>query len=220
MIFACLQCAGRGTGSTDSDVITHPCSNLKLNLSTNNHSVVCFASQGGQTSAVASVPPLYVRMQGLRETLTAGVKTQVSCITAGSRPAPSVVWTKGSSVIRGSSQTTSNDGNVTVSELVFVPGPEDNEKSITCSISYSEGDGPTVLLKDAHVLNVKRKYHIPATIAPARVTLGRHVPVISLALGAPLNSQNLMEGSDVYLECDIKANPPVKKIEWFHNPRV
>uniref|UniRef100_A0A182VR04 Ig-like domain-containing protein n=1 Tax=Anopheles minimus TaxID=112268 RepID=A0A182VR04_9DIPT len=141
-------------------------------------------------------------MQGLRETLTAGVKTQVSCITAGSRPAPSVVWTKGSSVIRGSSQTTSNDGNVTVSELVFVPGPEDNEKSITCSISYSEGDGPTVLLKDAHVLNVK------------------HVPVISLALGAPLNSQNLMEGSDVYLECDIKANPPVKKIEWFHNNKL
>uniref|UniRef100_A0A182T9Z3 Ig-like domain-containing protein n=1 Tax=Anopheles maculatus TaxID=74869 RepID=A0A182T9Z3_9DIPT len=141
-------------------------------------------------------------MQGLRETLTAGVKTQVSCITAGSRPAPSIFWTKGSSVIRGSSQTTSNDGNVSVSELVFVPGPEDNEKSITCSISHSEGDGPMVLLKDTHVLNVK------------------HVPVISLALGAPLNSQNLMEGSDVYLECDIKANPPVKKIEWFHNNKL
>ncbi|XP_053667704.1 nephrin [Anopheles marshallii] len=174
------------------------------------HSVyTCQASNGHVVPPLSSavkldmkLPPLYVRMQGLRETLTAGVKTQVSCITAGSRPAPSVVWTKGSSVIRGSSQTTSNDGNVTVSELVFVPGPEDNEKSITCSISYSEGDGPTVLLKDTHVLNVK------------------HVPVISLALGAPLNSQNLMEGSDVYLECDIKANPPVKKIEWFHNNKL
>ncbi|XP_058118027.1 nephrin [Anopheles coustani] len=174
------------------------------------HSVyTCQASNGHVVPPLSSavkldmkLPPLYVRMQGLRETLTAGVKTQVSCITAGSRPAPSVVWTKGSSVIRGSSQTTSNDGNVTVSELVFVPGPEDNEKSITCSISYSEGDGPTVSLKDTHVLNVK------------------HVPVISLALGAPLNSQNLMEGSDVYLECDIKANPPVKKIEWFHNNKL
>ncbi|XP_058055755.1 nephrin-like [Anopheles bellator] len=174
------------------------------------HSVyTCQASNGHVVPPLSSavkmdmkLPPLFVRMQGLRETLTAGVKTQVSCITAGSRPAPSVVWTKGSSVIRGSSQTTSNDGNVTVSELVFVPGPEDNEKSITCSISYNEVDGPTVLLKDAHVLNVK------------------HVPVISLALGAPLNSQNLMEGSDVYLECDIKANPAVKKIEWFHNNKL
>ncbi|XP_052863108.1 hemicentin-2-like [Anopheles cruzii] len=174
------------------------------------HSVyTCQASNGHVVPPLSSavkmdmkLPPLFVRMQGLRETLTAGVKTQVSCITAGSRPAPSVVWTKGSSVIRGSSQTTSNDGNVTVSELVFVPGPEDNEKSITCSISYNEVDGPTVLLKDTHVLNVK------------------HVPVISLALGAPLNSQNLMEGSDVYLECDIKANPAVKKIEWFHNNKL
>ncbi|XP_035773547.1 nephrin-like [Anopheles albimanus] len=174
------------------------------------HSVyTCQASNGHVVPPLSSavkldmkLPPLYVRMQGLRETLTAGVKTQVSCATAGSRPAPSVVWTKGSSVIRGSSQTTSNDGNVTVSELVFVPGPEDNEKSITCSISYNELDGPTVLLKDTHILNVK------------------HVPVISLALGAPLNSQNLMEGSDVYLECDIKANPPVKKIEWFHNNKL
>lgn len=46
------------------------------------------------------------------------------------------------------------------------------------------------------------------------------VPVISLSLGAPLDSQNLMEGSDVYLECDIKANPPAKKIEWFHNVSI
>ncbi|EDS42055.1 conserved hypothetical protein [Culex quinquefasciatus] len=97
---------------------------------------------------------------------------------------------------------TSNDGNVTVSELVFVPGPEDNEKSITCSISYNEFGGPTIVLKDSRVLDVK------------------HVPVISLSLGAPLNSQNLMEGSDVYLECDIKANPPAKKIEWFHNNKL
>lgn len=53
---------------------------------------------------------------------------------------------------------TSNDGNVTVSELVFVPGPEDNEKSITCSIEYPESEGATVRLKDSHVLDVKRKY--------------------------------------------------------------
>lgn len=26
-----------------------------------------------------------------------------------------------------------------------------------------------------------------------------------------------MKGSDVYLECDIKANPSVKKVEWFHD---
>lgn len=53
---------------------------------------------------------------------------------------------------------TSNDGNVTVSELVFVPGPEDNEKSITCSIEYQESEGATIRLKDSHVLDIKRKF--------------------------------------------------------------
>ncbi|XP_058451516.1 nephrin [Malaya genurostris] len=174
------------------------------------HSIyTCQASNGHVVPPLSTavkldmkLPPLFISMQGLRESLTAGIKTQVSCLTAGSRPAPSIVWTKGTSIIRGSSQTTSNDGNVTVSELVFVPGPEDNEKSITCSISYNEFVETAIHLKDSQVLDVK------------------HVPVISLSLGAPLNSQNLMEGSDVYLECDIKANPPAKKIEWFHNNKL
>lgn len=26
-----------------------------------------------------------------------------------------------------------------------------------------------------------------------------------------------MKGADVYLECDIKANPAVKRVEWFQN---
>ncbi|KXJ73563.1 hypothetical protein RP20_CCG015559, partial [Aedes albopictus] len=178
----------------------------KLTRSDLNSVYTCQASNGHVVPPLSTnvkltlnLPPLFITMQGLRETLTAGIKTQVSCHTAGSRPSPNIMWSKGATTIRGSSQTTSNDGNVTVSELVFVPGPEDNEKSITCSIEYPESEGATIRLKDSHVLDVK------------------HVPVISLSLGAPLDSQNLMEGSDVYLECDIKANPPAKKIEWFHN---
>lgn len=113
---------------------------------------------------------------------------------------------------------------MTTSELVFVPGPEDNEKSITCSIDYSEPGKPTIRLKDSHVLDIRRKFYTIYDCATHQVhsfSLALHshtdVPVISLSLGAPLDSQNLMEGSDVYLECDIKANPPAKKIEWFHN---
>lgn len=181
----------------------------KLTRSDLNSVYTCQASNGHVVPPLSTnvkltlnLPPLFITMQGLRETLTAGIKTQVSCHTAGSRPSPNIMWSKGATTIRGSSQTTSNDGNVTVSELVFVPGPEDNEKSITCSIEYPESEGATIRLKDSHVLDVK------------------HVPVISLSLGAPLDSQNLMEGSDVYLECDIKANPPAKKIEWFHNNKL
>lgn len=38
---------------------------------------------------------------------------------------------------------------------------------------------------------------------------------MSLTLGAPLDPLNLMKGIDVYLECGIKSNPPVKKVVWF-----
>lgn len=45
-------------------------------------------------------------------------------------------------------------------------------------------------------------------------------PIVSLSLGQPLDPQKLMDGSDVYLECDVKANPPTKKVEWFHSVRA
>lgn len=29
-----------------------------------------------------------------------------------------------------------------------------------------------------------------------------------------------MKGSDVYLDCDVKANPPIKKVEWYHSVSI
>lgn len=42
-------------------------------------------------------------------------------------------------------------------------------------------------------------------------------PIVSLSLGSNLDPKNLAKGTDVYLECRIEANPPIKKIEWYHN---
>lgn len=44
-------------------------------------------------------------------------------------------------------------------------------------------------------------------------------PIVTLNLGSQLDPSNLMKGSDVYLECQITANPPQKRVEWFHNVR-
>uniref|UniRef100_A0A1A9WIC2 Ig-like domain-containing protein n=1 Tax=Glossina brevipalpis TaxID=37001 RepID=A0A1A9WIC2_9MUSC len=115
---------------------------------------------------------------------------------------------------------TSSDGNTTVSELVLIPVPEDNERQVVCSISLNPamssqhlpeghttvttvmGNGNTGLyLKDSRMLNVT------------------HAPIVSLSLGAPLNPNNLLKGSDVYLECEVKANPGITKVEWYHNDK-
>lgn len=42
-------------------------------------------------------------------------------------------------------------------------------------------------------------------------------PIVSLSLGSNLDPKNLAKGTDVYLECRIEANPPIKRIEWYHN---
>lgn len=83
---------------------------------------------------------------------------------------------------------TSVDGNTTVSELILIPVPEDNERQVQCSISLNPqmtsqhlpeghtsvttvlGNGNMGLfLKDSRVLNVTRKYwdkgHIPYFLA-------------------------------------------------------
>jgi hypothetical protein len=41
--------------------------------------------------------------------------------------------------------------------------------------------------------------------------------MVSLKLGLELESQTLEEGSDIYLDCSIRANPPYYKIVWLHN---
>lgn len=54
------------------------------------------------------------------------------------------------------------DGNVTISELTFLPAPEDNGKSVTCSVSTDQmtGGGVGLYLKDSKILDIKRKLSI------------------------------------------------------------
>lgn len=54
---------------------------------------------------------------------------------------------------------TSADGNVTTSELVFQPAPEDNGKIVTCSITTETLiGGAGLFLKDSRILDVRRTY--------------------------------------------------------------
>lgn len=127
------------------------------------------------------MPPLYIHIQGLNHQLTSGVKVHLSCSTAGARPIPEIVWTKGSQVMQGSSQSvrhrsvtnehiqdknlnflsqkTSSNGNITTSDIVYLPTPEDNGKVIACSVPVEEkSNAPTLSIKDTRVLDIKRKH--------------------------------------------------------------
>lgn len=44
-------------------------------------------------------------------------------------------------------------------------------------------------------------------------------PQVSLNFGANIQKDNIREGSDVYLECHIKANPWIKEVLWLFDSK-
>ena len=42
-------------------------------------------------------------------------------------------------------------------------------------------------------------------------------PKVRLSLGSSIDPDAISEGNDVYMDCEIRANPRVYKVEWSHN---
>jgi hypothetical protein len=83
-----------------------------------------------------------------------------------------------------------------------------------------KADAPSLSLKDIRTLDIKRKYLFSLIISIIKFCFNSHhtdAPIVVLSLGSNLDPKNLAKGTDVYLECRIEANPPIKKIEWYHN---
>ena len=36
-------------------------------------------------------------------------------------------------------------------------------------------------------------------------------------MGNGINRNKISEGQDVYMDCDVRANPRIYKVEWIHN---
>jgi hypothetical protein len=51
-------------------------------------------------------------------------------------------------------------------------------------------------------------------LGSTRLLFCADAPQVSLKLGHALNASNLKEGDDVYFECQVKANPPPRRIIW------
>lgn len=45
-------------------------------------------------------------------------------------------------------------------------------------------------------------------------------PRVVLKFGSNLEQENVLEGTDVYFDCIIDANPVVYKVEWMKNVSV
>lgn len=43
------------------------------------------------------------------------------------------------------------------------------------------------------------------------------LPSVSVRLGSNINASYIREGMDVYFECQVEANPRIRKLIWIHN---
>ncbi|XP_039315150.1 basement membrane-specific heparan sulfate proteoglycan core protein isoform X3 [Solenopsis invicta] len=136
-----------------------------------------------------NMKPLKVEILGKDQILSAGKTYDVKCQSSGSRPPAALTWWKSSKQLKGQKK---NDGV----SLQFTPTVEDEGKFLVCRAENPKL--PEAGIEDRWKLRV------------------HFAPIASLKIGSTLNPKNIKEGSDVYFECNVRANPRSYKLTWFH----
>ncbi|XP_026481243.1 hemicentin-1-like [Ctenocephalides felis] len=88
-------------------------------------------------------------------------------------------------------------GNESQSVLRFLPTEQDHDALLIC-----KAENPSMqqsLLEDNWQLDIL------------------YAPVVDLKMGAGLDPNDIKEGDDVYFECEVRANPPVYRLAWYHD---
>ncbi|XP_011331388.1 hemicentin-1 isoform X2 [Ooceraea biroi] len=137
-----------------------------------------------------NMKPLKVEILEKDQILSAGKRYEVRCQSTGSKPPAVLTWWKSSKQLKGQRKS---DG---MSLLQFTPTVEDEGKFLVC-----RAENPK--LSEAGIEDRwKLKVHF--------------APIASLKMGSTLNPKDIKEGSDVYFECNVRANPRSYKLTWFH----
>ncbi|KAF8781528.1 Neural cell adhesion molecule 2 like protein [Argiope bruennichi] len=138
--------------------------------------------------------PLLVKIAGPRQPFSAGTRVQLKCSSQGSRPPATITWKKAGSNFKNPQEEVVTGGNATVSVFFFTPTPEDHGHYVTC-----RAENPL----------------IPGSGIEDKWKMEVHfVPQLNLRLGSKLRHSNILEGNDVYFECNIKASPWVHETGW------
>ncbi|XP_023317761.1 protein turtle [Trichogramma pretiosum] len=140
--------------------------------------------------------PLTVNIEGANEPLSSEKRYDLVCTTSGSRPLANVTWFLESQMLTHSKDTTTSDGNTTTSVLSFTASKSDAGKRLFCRAQNPIMNSQAI--EDVWLLEVQ------------------YVPETTIRLGTSLDPNAIKEGSDVYFDCLIQAEPPVYKVEWRH----
>ncbi|XP_054714539.1 nephrin-like [Uloborus diversus] len=139
-----------------------------------------------------NLKPLDVRITSIQRPFSAGRKIQLSCESSGARPRAQLTWWIDNKRIQSGKETFSD--NLTSSSLSFLPKAEDNGKILSCRAQNPSIS--TSAIEDGWTLTVY------------------FVPELKLSLGANIQPDAIKEGTDVFFECNVRANPWVNEVKW------
>ncbi|XP_064098553.1 LOW QUALITY PROTEIN: uncharacterized protein LOC135209720 [Macrobrachium nipponense] len=130
---------------------------------------------------------------------TSGSTISVVCRALGSHPPAELSWWRGiRSLEPHVTHAIQDGGNITTASLTIAVTGEDDGATVTCR-------GVNPALSRGEPLTDRRKLVV------------YYEPIVDLSLGKPLEAENIKEEDDVYFECNVKSNPKLHRIEWYHN---
>ena len=140
-----------------------------------------------------------MEVRGLRHSLVAGERYSLQCRAVGSRPAASISWRLGDSLINvlQTRLESSHDHNVTTSTISLLAEPHHHGQTISCAAGVPG---------------------LPHSTVEATRSLNVHfITSARLRLGSSMRLEEVKEGDDVYLECEVQSNPRPERVSWFRN---
>ncbi|XP_037072922.1 nephrin-like isoform X2 [Pollicipes pollicipes] len=143
--------------------------------------------------------PLSVALLGTNNPLSVGVTYLLTCQSTGSRPAAVITWWLGGRQLKNAREEISNDGNMTRSVLSLTPGLEEVGQTVRCRAENHQ----------LRLAPLERAW--PLTI--------HYKPRPTLRLWSALEDRGIRRGDDVYMKCDVRADPPVTSVQWRFQSR-
>ncbi|CAG9105517.1 unnamed protein product [Plutella xylostella] len=134
------------------------------------------------------------------ETLRAGEPAVVGCRAGGSHPAPTLAWwLDHRHLTQHSNQTWLNGSQTALSYLQLTPSVGDHGATLSCIATNPAMEPERASRADVITLNVT------------------YSPIVEVSKVGDGKMNEVVELDTLHLECEIKANPPVDKIEWYFN---
>ncbi|KAH7952074.1 hypothetical protein HPB52_017915 [Rhipicephalus sanguineus] len=117
------------------------------------------------------------------------------CSSSGSRPPALLTWWKGGEQLFSAHEHTRSHDDTSSSILHFTPQRDDDGAVLSCRAENTLIPGSAI----EHGMKLDILYK----------------PQVLLRLGHNLQEDNIREGGDVYLECEVDANPSASEVTWL-----